>query len=44
MIRTIMVGSCVLIQGTFVCQLPDGRITVRVGDRNFTGIPVAQAA
>ena len=40
MLRTITLGSCVMVQGVFVQQLPDGRISVRVGDRVFSGIPV----
>ncbi len=41
MIRTILIGSCVWIQGLFVRQLDDGNIVVRVGDRNFVGKPVS---
>lgn len=40
MLRTIVVGSCVSVQGTVENTLPDGRIAVRVGDQVFTGIPV----
>ncbi|MBT2131770.1 hypothetical protein [Aliiroseovarius lamellibrachiae] len=43
MMRTIMLGSCVMVQGQFVKALQDGRIVVRVDDRIYTGRPVAQA-
>jgi len=42
MLRTIELGSCVSVQGMLVNTLPDGRISVRVGDRVFTGLPVAK--
>lgn len=44
MLRTITVGKFVSIQGTFVRSLPDGRISVRVGDTVYSGTPVAQFA
>lgn len=44
MLRTITLGSCVSVQGTFVRALPDGRITVRVGDNVFSGNPVSKKA
>lgn len=44
MLRTIVLGSCVSVQGTFVRALPDGRIVVRVGAKTFAGRPVQQAA
>jgi hypothetical protein len=44
MIRTILLGSCVSVQGAFVARQPDGRIVVKVGDRLFTGKPVNKAA
>ncbi|MCR8724431.1 hypothetical protein [Frigidibacter sp. ROC022] len=40
MLRTITLGSCVLVQGTFVRKLSDGRISVRVGKTVFSGFPV----
>lgn len=43
MIQTIVLGSCVSVQGAFVGQRPDGRIIVRVGDRLFEGRPVNKA-
>ena len=30
-----------MVQGLFVAQLADGRIAVRVGEKVFTGLPVA---
>ncbi|WP_206169677.1 hypothetical protein [Tropicibacter alexandrii] len=44
MLRTIVLGSCVSIQGLFEKALPDGRISVRVGDRIYTGRPVVAKA
>jgi hypothetical protein len=44
LLRTIVIGSCVSVQGTFVRGLPDGRILVRVGDREFAGMPVPNKA
>jgi hypothetical protein len=41
MLRTITLGSCVSVQGLLETILPDGRVSVRVGDRIFTGLPVA---
>lgn len=40
MLRTILLGSCVSVQGIFVQSFADGRIAVRVGDRIFCGFPV----
>ena len=40
MLRTIVVGSCVSVQGTFEQQLENGKIVVRDGDRLYTGRPV----
>ena len=44
MLRTIVIGSCVSVQGTFVRGLPDGKILVRVGEREFAGQPVPTRA
>ncbi|WP_277874169.1 hypothetical protein [Salipiger pallidus] len=41
MLRTIVLGSCVSVQGILEQKLPDGRIAVRVGTQVFTGTPVA---
>ncbi len=40
MLRTVSVGSCVSVQGIQVGELADGKIIVRVDDRNFVGVPV----
>ncbi len=40
MIRTIEIGSCVLIQGILVRDLQNGHVAVRVGDQTFVGRPV----
>ncbi len=40
MIRTITVGSSVFIQGTFVRDLHDGQIAVKVFDGTYVGRPV----
>lgn len=44
MIQTIVLGTCVSVQGLFVQRRPDGRVVVRVGDRLFEGHPVNKAA
>ena len=44
MLRTITLGSCVSVQGTFVRQLDNGRIIVRVDEREFTGRPIKKTA
>jgi hypothetical protein len=43
MLRTISIGSCVSVQGLVVGQLADGKIVVRVGEKNFVGFPVSHA-
>ncbi|WP_353471200.1 hypothetical protein PVT71_07635 [Salipiger sp. H15] len=40
MLRTIIMGSCISVQGFLEKTLPDGRIVVRVGQQVFTGRPV----
>lgn len=40
MIRTITVGSSVFIQGTFVRDLSNGQIAVKVFDGTYVGRPV----
>ena len=37
MLKTITLGSCVSVQGTFVRELTNGRVLVRVGERLFEG-------
>ncbi len=41
-IRTIAIGTRVLVQGRFVCLCADGTILIRVGQRLFRGRPVDQ--
>lgn len=41
MLRTIMIGTCISVQGTFVKALTNGRIAVQVGQTVFEGVPVA---
>ncbi len=43
-LKTIIVGSCMSVQGILEKTLPDGRICVRVGNRIFTGLPVLNGA
>ncbi|WP_299563121.1 hypothetical protein [uncultured Sulfitobacter sp.] len=42
MLRTITLGSCVSVQGTFVEAMPDGRITVKVDSTTYSGVPVCK--
>ncbi|WP_299139717.1 hypothetical protein [uncultured Tateyamaria sp.] len=44
MLRTIALGTSVLVQGIYVKTLPDGRMTVRVDGAQYSGMPVTQAA
>ena len=44
MLQTIALGTSILVQGAFVRKLPDGRVTVRVDDTEYSGKPVKQAA
>jgi len=44
MLKTILIGSCVYVQGTFVRRLPNGKIVVRVDDRIYAGFPVSEKA
>ncbi|WP_281249838.1 MULTISPECIES: hypothetical protein [Nioella] len=43
MIKTIVIGSCVSVQGTFVKALANGHVVVRVGQTEFAGRPVVAA-
>ena len=40
MLRTISIGTRIMIQGVFVRALETGLMQVRVGDRLYTGRPV----
>jgi hypothetical protein len=44
MLRTILIGSCVLVQGLFERDLGDGRIQIRVGSKLFEGVAVDKKA
>ena len=39
-LTTILMGTCVYVQGLFVRRLSNGLVTVRVGEQLFTGRPV----
>lgn len=40
MLRTIVLGSCVSVQGLLVKTLENGKVIISVGNRTFEGIPV----
>lgn len=40
MISTIVIGSCVYVQGDFVKNLGNGRVRIRLEGRFFDGTPV----
>lgn len=42
MLRTIIIGSCISVQGIFVRALSDGKVAVRVDDKIFAGRPVTR--
>ena len=42
MLRTIALGTCVSVQGTFVEAMDDGRIAVLVGKTVYSGQPVTR--
>ena len=44
MLRTIVLGSCVSVQGLLVRQLDNGRIIIRVGERTYEGMPITAQA
>lgn len=44
MLRTIVVGSCISVQGTFLKAVGDGRIAVQVDENVFIGKPVSESA
>jgi len=43
MLRTITIGSCVSVQGTFLKESSEGRIAVEVDGKIFEGKPVLQS-
>ena len=44
MLRTIMIGTCMSVQGLFVRRLEDGRMVVRVDDRLYAGTPIERVS
>jgi hypothetical protein len=40
MLRTISVSSCISVQGIEVARLSDGKVVVRVDEKEFVGVPV----
>ena len=44
MLRTIMIGNSVFVQGTFVKMLANGRMAVQLDGRVYSGTPVEAAA
>ncbi len=40
MYKTIMLGSCVAVQGLFLRALSNGKIAILVGNKEFIGVPV----
>ena len=44
MLKTIMIGRYLSIQGLFVRTTPTGLAVVKVGDKTFTGRPVHKRA
>ena len=43
MVKTITVGDYISVQGLWVRNLADGRMVVRVGQKEFVGRPVTKA-
>lgn len=41
MLQTIRVGHYKFVQEIFECDLGNGQITVRVGERTYIGTPIA---
>lgn len=42
MLKTIMIGRYLSIQGQFVRTTPNGLMVVRVGDKTYAGRPVSK--
>jgi hypothetical protein len=42
MLRTITIGTTVSVQGVFVRDMPDGRISVKVDNDIYTGKPISR--
>ncbi|SDE66279.1 hypothetical protein [Limimaricola pyoseonensis] len=43
MLRTIVIGSCISVQGLLVKQLSNGHLRIRVGERLYEGRPANAA-
>ncbi len=44
MLKTIILGSCVSVQGLLVKKLANGKVVVSVGTRLYEGRPVTKTA
>ena len=44
MLCTISIGRHSSVQGQYVARLTDGRVVVRVGQREYVGFPITHAA
>ncbi len=42
MLRTVSIGTTILIQGLFVRTLANGKVVVAVGSREYQGTPVSR--
>jgi hypothetical protein len=42
--RTIIIGSCVAVQGVFLKTLANGSIAIKVGNQVFEGMPIENYA
>ena len=42
MLRTITIGTTVSVQGIFIRDMPDGRVSVKVDNDIFTGKPITR--
>jgi hypothetical protein len=43
-LTTIILGTCVSVQGNFVKRLANGLVSVRVGDTVYTGRPITASS
>ncbi|WP_165814470.1 hypothetical protein [Pararhodobacter oceanensis] len=44
MLKTIMIGRYLSIQGQFIRTTPNGLMVVRIGDETYAGRPVKKTA
>jgi len=40
MVATLVLGSCVYVQGLIIARNPSGTVTIQLGDDFFTGKPI----